>query len=380
MYFAYFAAGSLFVTYVPLHFAALGLSAAAIGWIFGVRTVLATVFQPVITARTERSGRPLATIARAAVFGTALIAALPFATGFWTLAVPIWIAAPGFAAIVPVLDAAVVRAFGVPAYGRIRAWGSAGFGVMVAAYGVAIRGWTSEDAGRAALVLYLVTSFAGTAIAVWLARGEQPSPRPDTRTWMWPGPGFALFVFASALHWGSLNVFNVFLALHTTSLGMDVWVPGAALGVAIVAEVLGFVLSARFRAIGAMAFLVTVCVAGVVRWGVVAFSDVEALTIGVQLLHLLSFGGWFAVVIALLGRFGGEERRGSVQGVFAALCFGLGGAASSVVGGWAFEWWGGKGAFALAAALEVAAAAAYAHALRRGGPVDSAQSSAPTNP
>ncbi|MCB9507093.1 MAG: MFS transporter [Myxococcales bacterium] len=371
LYFTYLAAGGLAMTYWPLHFAAVGLSASAIGVLFGVRTAMTIVFQPWLTSSAERRGRPRLAVAVAFSVAAACGLLLPLGAGFWTLALPVWFAAPATATIVPLLDATIVRDYGLGRYGRFRLWGSAGFGVTVAGFGVLIavaaRFWpvlADPDASRAAMGTasawaYVGMTGLGAALAWRGVAGEMSTPRPGARALEWPGRGFGGFVLASALHWAAVMVFNVFFTLRVAAAEMPLWVPGVGVGVAILGEIAAFWAVGTSKLGRPLPIALAVCGVSAFRWAVVAWAPSAAALIAVQALHFATFGVWFSLTMGALGDFAPPERRATVQGLLSALCFGVGGTASSLLTGAVFERYGGEGAFSVAVALELLAALAY---------------------
>jgi predicted MFS family arabinose efflux permease len=106
-----------------------------------------------------------------------------------------------------------------------------------------------------------------------------------------------------------------------------------------------------------------VCLISAIRWVIVATSDSVGVMVAVQALHFFTFGVWFSLAIRLLGRFAPLERRATVQGVFSAACFGIGGAFGSFSGGALMEYHGGDTLFLAAAVAELVAMAVFVVAL-----------------
>lgn len=356
VFFAHFGCSGLLVTYFPLYFDAVGLSASLIGVLFAVKTVLGAVAQPALAMLADRIGHPRRILTSALSIGLASAFLMLRADSFGEVAFALWLASPFLAAMVPLLDALTVSEIGVERYGSMRSWGSVGFGIMVAGFGLAVANLQPATAGERAIHVYAVAIAVGVLATLLLRppRGAVTARR-DLRAFR-PGGAFVPFLIANGLHWAAVNVFNVFLSLHASAEGLATWVPGVAQGVAIVGEVAAFLLAARLHLEGRAAgwFAVVVAV-GVVRWCVTALAPSSAVVIAVQLAHFVSFGVWFSIAMRMLGRFAAPERRGTVQGVFAAACFGGGGMLGALAGGFAMDEFGSAAAFYTAAAFEVAA-------------------------
>lgn len=365
IYALYFGCGGLALTYVPYHLSAIGLTAGSIGLLFGGRTLLAIVGQPILSTLAEQLGRPRRVLASAFVIGLVCTALLPYARTFPVVALAVWLPAPFLATMLPLLDAFVVRTQGLANYGRVRLWGSVGFGAIVAGFGLLVGRTAHAIAGELAIYGYMALCAAGTIAA--FAMRPQPGlggQRRDLARFS-PGWRFVPFVLGNMLHWSSCAIANIYFALHLRDSGMAAWVPGVGVGVAIVGEVAAFAFAARLVARWrAGTWYVVVCLAGVIRWVVTAQAPSVPIVVGAQLIHLLSFGVWFSLAMQQLGRFAAPERRTTLQGVFSAGCFALGSLIGSVAGGAVMDAWSSAAAFYLAAALELVALAVLLFAQR----------------
>lgn len=358
IYFTYLGSVGLMTTWFPLHFDALGFTAFQIGLLFGVRTALSIFGQPWVTAMADRTGRPLAWL-KLSLFGALCVAAgLPWATTFLVVALLLWVQTPLQASTLPLIDARLLTAGGQETWGRVRLWGSLGYGLAVALFGgwMMLAGAGSELVGERAVQAYLVLALAGVLASLPLrdAPVEGAVGPPRSLGILLRLPGLPRFFAAHALHWGAVMVFNVFIALHAAELGYGVWVPGVAVGVAIAGEVVAFRFATRLVTPGSAAGWMPVVMAmSAVRWLVIAWSPGEAWFIGVQVLHFLTFGVWFTAAMVLLGQRVEAHERASLQGLFMAATFGVGGVVGTVAGGAVADSGAGvASAFVLAAALE----------------------------
>ncbi len=362
IYFAYLAAGGVMFTYWPYHLTALGLSASAIGLLFGVRTAIGIVSQPIVTGAVDRLGAPGRALFVALGLGFVLTLGLPFATSFWVIAALIWCAMPGLSAVIPVLDASIVRTAGIVRYGRVRLWGSAGYGVSVGAFGLAFGSMSYAAAGRASLFVAIAALGVAAAIAAMLPPdyGLDGEGRSSRRAWR-PGKAFFSFAAANGLHWSAVMAFNVFLSLHARESDFGSGVVGVAVAVAIAAEVVAFAFAGRVvTPDNAHGWLPTVCVASAFRWVVTALAPAWWVLVVVQVVHALSFGVWYAAAVARLGAFATIEDRAAAQGWLAATVFGIGGVLGSVGGGFVMDHAGGRGVFLAAAVVELSAVVIWA--------------------
>ena len=141
-----------------------------------------TAAQPVLTGWADHRGLATRTLKVGLLFGVAVSAFLPLAESFVLFAGLVWLAAPGFATVIPLLDASVVQRFGTKNYGRSRLWGSLGYGLAALIFGRAVMGLDYETAGALAvkafvvvLALASVASFAvSTPRRAPMSREERP--------------------------------------------------------------------------------------------------------------------------------------------------------------------------------------------------------------
>lgn len=358
LYFCFYAAAALLVTFWPHYMTSLGLDASDIGLVFGGGTVVGIFAQPLLTGLSDRLGRPTRILQAVAIGSLAFVLGVPFVTGFFGLAALMWLAAGPRSAIVPLLDAATVRQVGATRYGLIRVWGSIGYGGMTAVFGLLARNLSYETAGLYSVPLFLVLAGVLAMLTFTLPRDQPGTARPSWSDLISVAgnPGLLAFLGIQSLHWAGMMYFNVYLSLHTRALNHSILVPSLAVMVSIAAEVLALFVVRRFVS-GARGrwMLVAVMGASIIRWLAMAvITDPVALVL-VQLLHFFSFGAWYAASIAQLSAFTSVERRGAVQGLFAAVVFGVGGGVASWLGGVVVDTWGTETGFVLAAGLDAAA-------------------------
>ncbi len=355
MYFSYLGGAGIAITYWPYHFEAVGLSKSDIGLIFAVRMAMGVISQPLLARFSDRWGRPALMLFISLSITFWLSVGMLFARDFLPIALVMWLSAPFAAVFVPLTDATTVRLRGLAEYGGIRLWGSVGFGLGVAVFGWVVRGETHADAGALAVPVFLVFAAACAALCGALQIGEErpeskPRPQPFNPGWL-----FVPFVLANALHWSCVTLYNVYFSLHVESLGMSPSVPGACVAVGTVGEVLAFAVAARFLSGRASVWLAAACLVSATRWWIIASTTSVELLVAVQVLHFFSFGVWFSFAIQLLGRFAPLERRATLQGLFSAACFGVGGSLGSLAGGRIMDAHGGSTLFLVAIGLELAA-------------------------
>lgn len=362
-YAAYLGGTALLVTYFPMYFRASGLSGKQIGVLFSVQTMLSIVLQPVLGYWTDRRGAHGWMVRLCFVWTATLPVLFLFARDFWSMALVMWAMALLSTSIPPLLDAAIVLGVGAECFGRVRLWGSVGYGVVVLAFGVAMRGASDAVVGMGAIVCwFLVLVFGvwavwrmpfrrGTSLAVEGVRAARVGWFPD-----WLSARLLVLLLINALHWWGITSFNIYISLHVADQGMRTTVTGFAAASAIVGEVLAFALARRFvRAGAAHRMLPWVFISGAIRWWITAWAVSPVVLVIVQLLHFLGYGVWMVALIHMIGRYVEPEHRTAAQGLMGGLTCGVGGMLGNWVSGWMFDLGGGELVFKVSAFADIIA-------------------------
>lgn len=355
VYFVWYAAVALLMTYAPYDLKARGLDDGEIGLLFGARVAASILVQLALVRAIERSGRTALSFVATAVSTVALAAALALGDGIVVAAAALILLSATQAPFLPLLDALVMTRMG-ERFGSVRLWGSAGYGAMVGLFALWAGTVSHATAGRVGVVAVAVIWALALPLIVRLSRTvETVRAAPEWRSPPWSRELVA-FLALCALHWVPLMQFNVLFALHTEALGLSAAVPGLAVAAMIVAEVVGMRIAGRVLARIRPARLCTwIGVIGAVRWLVTGYAETAWLLIAVQLLNVASFGLWLPVALEALGRFGGPDTRGTLTARFYAVVFGIGGLLGSAAGGWLLEHGGGGAVFGMGAVCDLLA-------------------------
>lgn len=359
VYFHHYAAEGLLVTFVPHYLVSLGVSAAQIGMILGVHTGVSILAQPVLTRWSDRSGRARIFVL-AVLVGTLMpMGFLPFATGMMGVAAAFWLQSVPHSGVVPLMDAACIRAVSAESYGKIRVWGSVGYGGVVASFGWFTRELSYRDAGALSVPLYLVCAAFALGAALFLPRLPAREVLKQDSRWLslLRRPGLLPFVAINAVHWAAVMNFNVYLSIHTGALGLDTSVPGWCVLASVASEAVALRWMGRRVGRSPHFWMFWGFLGSALRWGLMSVVSDPWAVVALQGLNFCSFGVWLCAVMIVLGRFASDEERASVQGIFASVVFGVGGAAGIWVGGIHVEQANTSSLFGALTVLEVLAAA-----------------------
>jgi len=343
--------------YMPVWFAAHGLTGAQIGLILSAPMLARLASAPAIAVwadgfRLRRTPLVLMSLATAGAY--ALMAA-PF--GFWWWLAVWFCAASIFSTISPLADTlALARAerdgfnFGWP-----RGFGSLGYIVANVAVGALLVKAAPDIVlvwvAAAALVMALV---AGTALPPDPVRDGGGAPDLaarlaglggllQDRTFMTAVASAGLIQSAHAFYYG-------FATLAWKRQGIPEDLIGALWAVGVVVEI-GFMwfLEPWRRAVGPVRVLILAGAASVVRWTALAFSPPLWLLFPVQALHALSFGATFLAALQLTDRLSTRENASAAQAINSALAGGILAGLATIASGWMFDRVGALGYLAMTA-------------------------------
>lgn len=369
------------IPYLPTYLQARGVDPGAAGVLLALAP-LATCVVPVFVGRwADRHARPALAL-RATVVGSLLgWAVLGLVDGPLGLWLGMALVALAQCSSVPLVDAITLRVAAERGgdYGRTRLIGSIAFVFAAVASGQALERGVFD--ARA----LLVPIAAGTAFSLLGALGLEDDDAPitarpsghdgaratDLRALL-TAPGRLGLLAAAALHWVSLAPYNTAFARHVETLGLGPDVVGVAMGVGATAEILAFVASAALVGGAGRAGWVRpqVAVGGAIaatalRFVATGLAARAEVLVALQALHGLSFGLFYVAALAELHRGADARARATLQGLFVAIVFGLGGGVGMIACGFFVAAYGTRAAFVGAAVPSLAALVLHAAATHR---------------
>lgn len=310
---------------------------------------------PVFGAIADRSGK-LAALLRTTAVGAG-IAAVALAASHGPLAVALSLGALALlrAPLFPLVDALVVDLLGSQQrdYGKIRAWGSVAFIVMVQVAGA----WIHETAAAPRILAGLC--LAGCGVLVFLL----PAPPPDAAAALRVrfdqagqlGLG-GLWLLATLIGL-STAMYDFLFVVHFESLGGSPRLAAAAIGVGVALEVAIMATSAWWLGrLGPQRTILFAAVAGALRWTVTAWATEPWLAASIQVLHGVSFGAFWVAAIALVAERAPPLRRAGATGALLATSAGLGPLLAMAAASQLLPRFGSRSLFVVAAAIACVAA------------------------
>lgn len=358
-YFFNFGALGGFFPFLPLLLAERGLTAEEISWVMVIIPAANLVIPPLwgLIADALRARLALLRIAAIGAAGAMLL----FAPA-WKLAGSLLAATALSLFRAPLTSLADATAGGVLArsggdFGRIRVWGSVGFGLFVFAIGQANPSRHPLVMVVAAAVAYLLSA------AATLPLKTPPSPKAgnvlSSVGAILVEPPILALLAANAFHYVAHGAYDALFSLHLRGIGFGDGFVGSAWMVGIVAEVLVLLLARRVIARAGGAGLLAACSAvAALRWWLLSVLISGAAILCAQVLHGITFGLWYVALVHTIQKRAPDHLRTSLQSI-AFACMGLGTVAGYLVGGVLLAKLGGARLFQMCAACAATASLLY---------------------
>jgi PPP family 3-phenylpropionic acid transporter len=321
-YVAAFGAVGAFIPYLAVFYQARGLDLATIGLMTALGAAAGLVSAPIWGAVADRfAGSPLI-IPVAALLTAAGATALALADGVLPMALTLVVASVAFAGIAPALDARALETVGSDRnrYGRIRAWGSASFIVVVAFTGTLV-----ERAGIASMFVVYVSALLILAVVALPLRGDAAAPRLprlDAIGVVLRHPPLARFLPAILLVWSAAMAINWYFSIHLIDLGAPGEVVGSAWAIGALVEI-PIMASYPWLAAHASSDRLLVIGAGVFAMRAVVLSLVNDpfLAAATMALHGVAFALVLVGGVTFVSRHAPAATAATAQGILSAVVF-----------------------------------------------------------
>lgn len=311
-----------YLPFFPIWLGAKGLSDVEIGYVLAVPILVRVLAASWITGLADRRIPPVLLLALLNACAAAAYYTLSRLEGLVPIALVTTLAAVALSGVVPLADILTttqVRAGRLRDYGRVRLWGSITFvlGNLAGGYLVARHG-----AWPIPLVL------AGCSLMAALAALQAPPPpaaAAEASGRDVPIRGFStsfwLAIMAAACVNATHAALYAFGSLHWRSLGFSDERIGFLWAIAVVAEIGVFLFAGGIaaRGVGGLRWTVIAAMAAALRFGLMALDPGFAFTIGLQLLHGVSFACAHLGALAAVSALAPEARRAAAQGRLVAV-------------------------------------------------------------
>jgi PPP family 3-phenylpropionic acid transporter len=354
-YFLYFGVLGIFLPYFNLYCYNLGFSGLQIGVLSGLRSVALVLFPLIWGMLADRLNirRPIYILCNAV--STAIWVTFLFTAEFWPMLIITVFYGMFYAPIISFLEAVTMDVLGAEkkSYGRIRAWGSISFIVMVLVLGKIIDLYSVDII----LVLILAGSLMLAAISVRIPAIQAPKRDPLT-----PGAGSLLekrvivFLFCAFLMLVSHGAYYGFFSIHLADLGFGSTFIGITWALGSTAEILVMIKSdkifSRFSLENVLFFSFLVAA---FRWIILFFAESATVILLSQILHAVTYGTFHMASILYIDRLAPEKAKTLGQAVNNALTYGLGLMVGFFANGYVYEITGSFALFLMSSLIALAA-------------------------
>ncbi len=353
-YVAMFGTVGVFAPFLPIWLKDRALSAEEIGLVMSAIAWTRVMVNPVAAHVADVTGRRKRLALLAAAGACVGFAVLTQAYGFFAVLAALILTAACQGPVLPVgenLCLLTIRARGL-SYGRLRAWGSVAFIVVVTG-----AGYWLEMASADHVIYMLIGGWLLILMSVAFLPDLRSPPRgkADRRFRAAPAwsllrnPTFILLLASAAANMSSHAVLNAFSSIHWIDAGISESSIGYLWSIGVLAEIILFWMSAPIVARLGPGWLMALGAAGgVVRWiGLVWTTDFSALLI-FQTLHGLTFGAAHLGAMTYLQRYIPADSSATGQALYSALGMGAAMALMQPVAGWLYAESGGGAFYAMA--------------------------------
>jgi PPP family 3-phenylpropionic acid transporter len=333
-YAAYFLFGGIQLPFFPLWLESRGLEAGMIGLVIAVPTAMRIAATPVISRQADQRSALKETLVIGSVVGALAMTVVGLVEGAIAILMAFAIAMAALSPMLSLTDAYALNGLAARgrAYGPVRLWGSVAFIAGNVGAGLVLE-WIAP--GHliwllvASLVIVVLAAVALTPLdAVHPAPGARASPRV-----LLGNPAVVAVALAASLIQSSHALYYGFSVLEWRAAGLSGPIIGLLWGLAVLAEVALFAVSARLPGALTPTLLLAIGGAGaVVRWTAMAFDPPAAVLPLLQVLHAGSFGAAHLGAMGFLARAVPKELSATAQGAVATLSGVISAAATAASG------------------------------------------------
>ncbi len=353
-YFIYFGVLGIFLPYFNLYCYHLGFSGLQIGILSALRSMAMVLFPLIWGSLADRFQLRKPIYILCAFLSTSIWLLYLFFVDFWPMLIITAFYGIFYAPIISFLEAVTMDVLGKEkkSYGRIRAWGSISFIVMVLVLGKIIDLYSVDII----LILILAGSLMLAAISIRI-----PAIKAKKQDLLKPGAGSLLqrrviiFLFCAFLMLVSHGAYYGFFSIHLDNLGYGSTFIGIAWALASTAEILVMIKSDKiFNRFSLESVLFFSFLVAAARWMILFFAGSAVVILLSQILHAVTYGTFHMASILYIDRLAPENTKTMGQAVNNALTYGLGLMVGFFINGYVYEITGSHTLFLMSALIALA--------------------------
>jgi PPP family 3-phenylpropionic acid transporter len=338
VYFLYYAALACLVPFMSLYYQQKGLSGGQIGVLAGLIPLITLASSPFWSGIADATHRHRAVLLLTIAGLVGSVFGLLLADGFVGLLLAVIAYAFFVGPIVPIIDNAVLNILGEGRsdYGRVRLWGSVGWGLAALFLGPLL-----ERGGLAwsfyGFFLFMSLNFIASARLPMIISGVRQTYSTSLGILLGKSR-FLLLLFVALVFGINLGVLLSFLFLYVDELGGSRTIMALSLTVTTLSEIPFWFLSAvMLRRLGVTKMIVISLAATALRMFALAAIQDPWLILPISLLHGPMFAIMWAAGVAEADASAPAGLGATAQGLFSAASLGLGAALGGFLGGPTYE-------------------------------------------
>ena len=351
-YFITYGALSVLFPFLVLFYQSQGLTGAQIGLLAAISPIIAFFGAPLWTGAADitRRHKLFALLSTLCVVIVTFI--FPGVASFGGLILMISLWAFFYAPTGPLVDSAVLALLGdrKERFGRIRLWGTVGYGIVAPFAGNLIGRLGLKWAFWGYAILMLGGLLVITRIPFRQGHSDG-SFRGGIRT-LFANQPWMLFLVMVFIAGVGMATINNYLFVYMQSLGASKTLMGFALTVSTLSEIPALFFSDRLlRRFGARGMLVIAMTTIGLRLVCYALTTQPWVVLVIQLCHGLTFAAIFTAGVHFAGQIAPPGMQASTQGMFSGVLMGFGSAAGGLLGGLLLDRFSPGGMYAVVGAL-----------------------------
>jgi MFS transporter, PPP family, 3-phenylpropionic acid transporter len=372
-YFLFYGAYSVLLPFLAIFYKAQGLTGAQIGLLASISPIISFFAAPLWTGAADASHqhKPAAMLSLLGVVGICFI--IPGIASFGGLLLLISLYAFFGAPSVALVDSAVLTLLGdrKERYGRVRLWGTIGYGVIAPFAGNLIGRLGLKWAFWGYAILMLGGLLLITRIPFRQSRSNG-SFRGGMRALLANRPWMLFLVMVFIAGIGNATI-NNYLFVYMQSLGASNTLMGFALTVSTISEIPAMFFSDRLlRRFGARGMLVIAMTTIGLRLICYSLTSQPWVVLVIQLCHGLTFAAIYTAGVYYADLIAAPGMKATAQGMFNGTLMGFGSAAGGFLGGILLDSFSPGGMYAFIGTLVLVGLIAFLLVERRFFPVNKA--------
>lgn len=340
--FFYFALFALFISFLPIYSAKVGISGTHIGLILGMGSLISIAAQPLWGMVSDKS-RTIKKVLLLLLTASILVGTLLYqANQVWSLVVLVALMNVFYLPTDPLVESLNFQTAEREkvGYGSVRMFGALGYACVSLTAGYALKLWGLDSLSWIFLGVGGIALLLALGLSDVKASANKPSLHHlkdffrQSHTWLF----FLIVLIVAIPH--KMN--DTFIGLYMEQLGGDVRLTGMSWFVMTITETVMFALSSRIIKQGQEARWMAVA-AGLYALRFLLSSAIGTAygLVALQVFQGFTFVIFYVAALQYLYRIVPDEWKSTGQTVLTSIFFGVSGIIGSSLGGWIFDEYGG---------------------------------------